>query len=707
MNPEFLEYQAIVEPCSEYGKGIAYQSMMKMQIRKHSSYLQPIFEAISNALESSGVTNIELSIATTKTLHSDYHEFCSIHITDDGIGFNEDNFNRFVTLFDDSKGFNNFGTGRIQFLHYFKYTQIRSVYEVNGEKRLREIVLSNAFYERYHTSILTNDKVVDSATPITTTISFFQTLAKEDKSAFQNITTDSLKHEVLTHYLSKFCLNRERMPLIKISKYINQVEDSECTRFLSSEDIPSPDYQKEVDVQYSTVSDDGKEIIRFAKKAKFQIQSFPLPTSVINRNEVKLTSKGESVDARNFDFSLIKEAPQLGDSYMLFLISSMYLTEHDQDERGKLKLFSKKELLSSHNLFPEPQIVIEDIQDTVVDSISTHYPMIKKAKEQHELDLQEMADFFSLDFDEIKQLGVRVGDTTEAILKRYHEYNGNIQAKKEAQVKTLYDSLLSLTPGHKSYNAELNKRVKSLTTLMPAIVRANLTGYIAKRKLVLKIFQLAISKELECQQRKGKRKQIPHEKFLHNIIFSQHTTDPKESNLWLLSDEFVHYSGVSEKRLVDISYKGKPFLREDLSDEERKSLKHFEHDDITGRPDILLFPEEHKCVIIEFKSTEIELSNQIEQISNYASIIREFSKPEYEVTTFYAYLIGEKFDLNAFMRRNPEFQESYYFKYAYCPDKPVWGGINRLRGSMYIEVIQFSTLLERAISRNKVFTDHI
>lgn len=707
MNPDFLEYQAIKEPCSEYGKGIAYQSMMKRQIRKHSSYLQPIFEAISNALESFGVKNIELSIATTKTLHSDYHEFNSIHITDDGIGFNDDNFNRFVTLFDDSKGFNNFGTGRIQFLHYFKYTQIRSVYEFNGEKHLRIIVLSNNFYERHHTSILTNDIVVNSSTPITTTISFFQTIAKEDKSAFQNLTTESLKQEVLTHYLSKFCLNREDMPLIKISKYVNKVEDTASTCLLSSEDIPVPDYQKEIDVNYSTISDDGKEIVRFAKNAKFQIQSFPLPNSVISRNEVKLTSKGESVDARNFDFSLIKEAPQIGSSYMLFLISSPYLTEHDQDERGKLKLYTKKELLSSHNLFNEPQVVIEDIQDRVVDTISKHYPVIREAREQHELDLQEMAEFFSLDFNEIRKMGVRVGDTTESILKRYHEYNGTILAKKEAQVKTLYDSLSSLTPGHKSYNNEFNKRVKSLTTLIPDIVRANLTGYIAKRKLVLRIFQLAIAKELECQQKKKKGEQIPHEKFLHNIIFSQHSSDPKESNLWLLSDEFVHFSGVSEKRLIDVQYKGKPFLREDLSEEERETLRHFEHDDFTIRPDILLFPEEHKCVIIEFKSPEVELSNQIEQICNYAAVIREFSKPEFEVTTFYAYLIGEKFNLNAFMRRNPDFQESYYFNYAFCPNKPVYGGCSRSRGSMYIEVIQFSTLLERAIARNKVFTDHI
>lgn len=83
-----------------------------------------------------------------------------------------------------------------------------------------------------------------------------------------------------------------------------------------------------------------------------------------------------------------------------------------------------------------------------------------------------------------------------------------------------------------------------------------------------------------------------------------------------------------------MKYKGQFLLREDLTDSEREELKHFEHDDITTRPDILLFPEEHKCVIIEFKSPDVELSNQIEQINNYASIIRQFSKPEFEITNF-------------------------------------------------------------------------
>ena len=706
MNPDFLSYQPIIEPCTTYGKGIAYSSMMKRQIRKHSSYLQPIFEAISNSLESNGVSNIEIVISCKKTLYSDVHEFNSIHITDNGVGFNDENFGRFVTLFDDTKGYNNFGTGRIQYMHFFKYTQIRSVYEKEGEKHMRTIVLSNSFYDNYKTSILSNDKIVPKDTKLETTVSFFHLENDNDNSLYKSLTTEILRHEILKRYLSKFCLNKEQMPTLKISKFVNEVEDTTSIKFLTSEDIPLPDYHKTLEIPYSTISEDGKSIIKLSKTEMFTIQSFPLPYDELNKNEVKLTSKGESVDSSRFDFNLIKDAPRLGESFLLFLISSEYLTEHDQDERGKLTLVSRKDFLNSRNIFSTNEIVVEDIQEQVVNNITEHYPVIKSSKQQYDQSLQEMAEFFSLDISEIKNMGVRTGESTESILRRYHDYNGAIQAKKEAQVKSLYDSISSLNPGEKKFTAEFNSKVKSLTSLVPELVRANLTGYIAQRKLVLRIFEMAILKNLDCQKNTSQNKQIPHEKFLHNIIFSQHSTEASTSNLWLLSDEFVHFSGVSEKRLSDIKYKNESFLRDDLTEEEKERLIHYEHNDLIARPDILLFPEEHKCVIIEFKSPEVELTNQVEQINEYASVIREFAKEKFEVTSFYAYLIGEKIDYEAFLRRNPLFEKSYYFDYVYCPDMKVYGG-NRSKGSMRVEILQFSTLLKRAEMRNKVFLDQL
>lgn len=220
---------------------------------------------------------------------------------------------------------------------------------------------------------------------------------------------------------------------------MNEVLDSSSSKSISADDIPEPEFQRDFEISYSTYSNDGKSIIPLSgKKEKFTVQSFALPNEVLPKNEVKLTSKGESVDSQKFDFNIVREAPRLSEkSYLLFLVSSKYLTDHDQDERGKLKLQTRKEYLSNYSLFSEPEIIIDDIQDEVINWIVEYYPAVREAKKQYDLDLEAMAEMFSLDLNEINQLGIKVGESPEAILRKHHEYNGAIQAKKRGTSKSI------------------------------------------------------------------------------------------------------------------------------------------------------------------------------------------------------------------------------------------------------------------------------
>ena len=56
-----------------------------------------------------------------------------IIISDNGMGFVKDNFDRFNNFFVPDKGFNNHGTGRFQFLHNFHKVYVDSIYEENGK----------------------------------------------------------------------------------------------------------------------------------------------------------------------------------------------------------------------------------------------------------------------------------------------------------------------------------------------------------------------------------------------------------------------------------------------------------------------------------------------------------------------------------------------------------------------------------------------
>ena len=110
--------------------GVDYPTVLRKKVKKSGTILQPLYEAISNSLEATtGRDNhITITICKSKQLLSDTFSFLSLHIEDDGTGFDESSFSRFENLFDESKNRNNLGSGRLQYLHYFKTTQIVSTF---------------------------------------------------------------------------------------------------------------------------------------------------------------------------------------------------------------------------------------------------------------------------------------------------------------------------------------------------------------------------------------------------------------------------------------------------------------------------------------------------------------------------------------------------------------------------------------------------
>lgn len=472
---------------------ISYPTLMKKHVKKHSSYLQPIFEAISNSLEATSGKDdiITIRINKAKTLNQEQYSFLSIDIIDTGIGFNDDNFGRLRRLYDESKGQNNFGTGRVQYLHFFNNTDIYSVFEEEGLKYKRRIVLSKNFYATQKSVIWSSEKeVVDIDTPIGTMVSFYYPLSDEDKEKYNELTTTELRDRILIHYLSRFCLNRDNLQQIKLEYYINSICDKDSVQVITGKDIPQPDYTDSVQVNYSKISVDGNTIIKTPNTEEFIINSYSLPCSIQKRNEVKLTSKNETVEVSGIDFSIIKDSPKINNSYLLFLISSSYLTQQDSDLRGQLAIYSKKDFLKKRNLFSgEEQILTDDIEEKVTSSITTHYKSISKVKESFESQIDELAEMFSLDRRILNEVGYKAGDSDQSILKKVYEYNADISAKHDAGIKSVMDSLKELTPSSKDFKKKLNEKVKKVTELVPQINRTELVRYISKSEVVLQAGQ--------------------------------------------------------------------------------------------------------------------------------------------------------------------------------------------------------------------------
>ena len=302
-------------------------------------------------------------------------------------------------------------------------------------------------------------------------------------------------------------------------------------------------------------------------------------------------------------------------------------------------------------------------------------------------------------------MGYKYGETKASFLKRYKTYDAELEADNDTKISQLFDSMLTLNPSDPHFKSKLNKKVKEITSLIPEKNRASVAGYISSRKAVLKILELILEKKLSVQE--DKKKHLEKERLIHDLLFKKHTTDTYDSNLWILNEDFIHFQGISECELRNAEYNGERIIREDLTAEEIKKLKAYHRDQLGKRTDILLFPQEHKCIIIELKSAEADVSRYLLQVVDYAGLIRQYTKDKFEITNFYGYLIGEDFDFDAIVNAWPEFIESPYLDYVYIPDQKVNGGKYRTKGTMYFEVLKYSSLLEKAKMRNSVFFDKI
>jgi hypothetical protein len=266
------------------------------------------------------------------------------------------------------------------------------------------------------------------------------------------------------------------------------------------------------------------------------------------------------------------------------------------------------------------------------------------------------------------------------------------------------DALEKLNPSSSEYEARLRETVADLVVTIPESNRVALTHYIARRKIVLELFDRILKRELVIQ---GTSKRNIDETLLHDLIFQQSSKNPEQSDLWLINEDFVYFSGTSNVPLNQIEISNTLIFRETLSPEEQEFCSSLGEDRSLKRPDVLLFPSEGKAIIVEFKNPKVSVSDHLTQINKYASFLRNFTKDEFSFDTFYGFLIGEKIDTRDVRSADPDFKDAYKFKYMFRPSKTVAGEFGRSDGSIYMEIIRYSVLLERARERNRIFLDKL
>ena len=700
------------EEGSFYETDVEFPSLMKKHIQKHGTALQPIYEAISNSFEATKDEKDSITIAMnfSRSGAGGVRELLSISVIDTGHGITSKDLTRLKRLYDESKGYNNLGSGRVQYLHYFNRTDIHTVYKEDGKTFRRRFVMSIGFFDRHHSVLwMGNPEETEEDIPTGTTVTFSLIRDEKDKKEYNELSAENLKEAVWNHYLGRLCLHVPHCPNIYFREFIMEVEDESTAFSITNEDIPKHEYSVPFKVKYTKYTRTGQHV-KTSRSEDFTLQSFKLPIKTQRTNEVKVMSKGEVVSGSGMRFPLVANAPKIDDCYRLFLLSSSYLTSKDTDQRGQLNLNTAESLAKKQNLYnQEPEdILMEDIETETTREISNCYETIKNSKENAENRLKDLIERYSLD---AKTVNTLVKDPTVPALTVFREVfnkQADDKAKTYDELNAVYESLVELDPTSKTFARKLKAKIDKVTELVPELNKMELLNYTSKRKVVLMLIEDILNKRLIIQhKKKGKKKKDNSETMLHQILFPKKSEDTLNSNLWIINDDYIHYNGISETELGKLRFSGDDIIRDDLTEAEKEHLNEYRKQ-LDKRPDILLFPQERKCVIIELKSLSVDVTKYLSQVKTYAALLREFAKEEYLIDEFYCYLIGEDFTFDEVKRAANEFHEDFSGSYLYYEqNEGVYGGPKRTSAKIRYEIYHYSTLLKKAVLRNKIFTDKV
>lgn len=713
--PDYVRY--------EEARGIKYIGELRTIKKKADSQLQFLYEAFMNSWEAIvekftsdhinlGKISIRLFLKENLTSKQDgVFDFDRFEIEDNGIGLNEENYSRLLTLRDESKKMSNKGTGRIQFIHFFDETKIKSTYKTkNNSYKNVEVTLSKKDAYLQKNAIIRLDKEeVSSLSDSFCKVTFYIPLEDKDLSYFSSLSADFIQKDIIKHFLSLFCENKSKLPQINIVVYTDDKEFANLP--ISSDNIPQPDKEESMEIAYSKL-DERNKIVKSENKETFQLKAFKLSSTDLKSNGIYLVSKGST--GKSIDIDTLKKDDEIEGKRYMFLLAGQYFDDRDQDDRGNIKLIESKEFRNQNesSIFPEEVILSESIKEETNERINSLYNELELKNQEKNKNIDALKEMFLLNSKTVENIRKKIKNTDndEKILKTIYEADSEIEAEKDNQIKEQLEVLKALTPDKtKNYQVELQKMVDEFVTLVPLQNRTALSKYVARRKLVLELFGQILNKELEAVR--NKKKERIDEKLLHNLIFQQSSKSEnfEDSDLWLINEEYIYFKGFSENKLDDIKI-GDDYLfkREEDMDDEEKDYKHKGDKDAGDRrPDVLLFPNEGKCIIIEFKAPDVDVSNHLTQINRYARLINNLSNDKIKINTFYGYLIGENIDSEEIQDADSDFVSSESLDFIFRPYKKITGKFGKENGALYTEIIKFTSLLKRAQLRNQIFIDKL
>lgn len=685
-------------------------------IKMSKNPLTPVYEAMTNSLEAiaqkglrSGSSENEILVTLHFTgLLEDSKELEQIVVEDNGVGFTEENYVRFREFFDKSKGYNNRGTGRLQYFHRFKRIKIDSVFESDGSFHRRVIDCTVGSFIAHEELTPASEQDV-----MKTQISLCDhSPSDQEKEFFNALSIDDLAAAIANHFMLRFYLDNKKnefqTPKVKISML--KAGKAIGERIIEPKDIPAPKKEGEIKVPYMTLShtkDHKPELVLAPGRNEIiKWAHFVLPEKELLKNGIYLCSKDIPVQSVRFD-QLKKNENVAGNRYLTaFYGEVLDDAKNVSDSVDSFRFPEKKEIeRMSDDMFFNPEdefLFIDSIEEEVGKAIPGIYEDVIDVRAEKQKEIQAIAKAHGIPVGVIEGAKINISDNEKTITKKLFGAQASQLAEKSFKAKQLFESLRMLDPTAESYQEDIQGKTIELSNLVEDQNKEELSRYVIRREMVTEILRKILSSELEYQNVppvKGKKKN--REGLIHDLIFKRKSSATHTLNdLWILNEEFMHFDGCSELELDQIkTAQGEPLLQT-IPEETVKSLKL----KIKRRPDIFLFSDEEKCLMVELKAPDEDLADHLNQMTKYCNIIANFGVKKY--TNFFCYLIGE--NINPVTDLDGDYKKTVNGDWIKPNISIVSMDTNRnVIANAQIEVIKLSAIHARAHRRNLSFADKI
>lgn len=547
--------------------------------------LMPVYEAVINsihAIKESGREDGKIIIKIIreetadgkKSIHTPIKNF---KILDNGIGFNDKNYEAFHTSDTDNKvEYGGKGIGRFTWLKAFERVEIKSVFSKEGKKleRIFKFTLEGEISE--HEIRDTDKSIQTSVKLINFKERYREKIDKNPEKIAQKILEHFLTFYILEDHISVMIYDETKVEPISLGDLYNELKEN-----LS------------------------EEIIKI-EETDFKIFHLNLKKPNNNKNKIVYCAHSREVEDDKINFSgkqVLTDNTGSKFYYSCYVISD-YLDKNIDNSRQTFSIPNKDKEIT--NFFKDSNISLESIKREVEKRIKKHLePVYKEIEEKKEEILESFSKNNPHAINTIKTYKndileeIKVTDNPKRVNEIFYKYKGKTDFENRQEI----DKVLATDKDEK----DLNEKIKKVYNKLQEQEKDKLIEYMIYRHLTIELFR----KKIEVAQGES----ISKEEVIHNIIFpmkeDSDSVDEEKVNLWLLDEKLV-------------------FHRIAYSDKEMNKIM----DGATSKeaPDIVVVCKETQGVsvrsvaIFELKRPFTTTKDPIQQLFKYVKQIREHKK---------------------------------------------------------------------------------